>query len=143
MLKAIKKLYLVEDSVLFRTSVRKAMEGSPYFSLVGESEDVEGLVAEITRTMPDVILLDLRLRKSNGMDIIKTLKSNFPKLKVVIYTMQADMKLFLEAIKRGADGYMLKTTHPQILSEGLRQVLEDKFITSPEIRTNVPVSKAG
>lgn len=139
----IKKLYLVEDNILFRTSVRKAMELSQDFSLVGESDDIEGLASEITRTMPDVVLLDLRLKKSNGMDIIKDLKKNFPKLKIVIYTMQADMNLFLEAIKRGADGYMLKSTHPQILSEGLKHVLEDKFITSPEIRTNVPVSKVG
>jgi len=137
-MKTAKRVFFVEDNLLLRNSVKKAIESSEEFLYVGEHDSVEGLMGKLSQTRPDVILLDLKLRESYGLDAIAEIKKNYPKVKIVIYTMLDDMNVFLECIKRGADGYLLKSATPAMLCNGLMHVLEDRFITSPEIKTAIP-----
>ncbi|WP_167884190.1 response regulator [Leptospira idonii] len=120
----------MEDNLLIRTAVKRSLESTEDFELVGEWDDALGLGKQISLNRPDILLLDLRLRDSNGLDLLPELKKNYPSMKVVVYTMKEDMPTFLAAVKAGADGYILKSDNPLSLGSSLNLALDGKFVTS-------------
>ncbi|TGN19438.1 DNA-binding response regulator [Leptospira idonii] len=130
MFKNKKRVFVVEDNLLIRTAVKRSLESTEDFELVGEWDDALGLGKQISLNRPDILLLDLRLRDSNGLDLLPELKKNYPSMKVVVYTMKEDMPTFLAAVKAGADGYILKSDNPLSLGSSLNLALDGKFVTS-------------
>ncbi|TGN06860.1 response regulator [Leptospira ilyithenensis] len=136
MFKNKKRVFIVEDNLLIRTAVKRALAATEEFELVGEWDDNVGLAKQIGLTRPDILLLDLRLKESDGLEILPDLKKNFQLMKIVVYTMKDDMVTFRNAVKAGADGYILKSDNPLTLGASLQVVMDGKFVTSKQFSQN-------
>ena len=101
--------------------------------LIREQKDMHFLAAfrncnnvidEVGKLAPDVILMDIDMPGINGIEGLKLIRKNFPKVMIIMQTVFEDDEVIFEAIQAGAHGYFLKSTPPQKLIDGIKEVLE-------------------
>lgn len=101
------RIYLVDDHPIVREGLRAVLEASGY-EVVGESGDLAVAAQDVTRLVPDVVLLDLSLGESSGLDLLMTLRRRESPVKVIVLTVSDQPRHIGEAIRLGAAGYLLK-----------------------------------
>lgn len=114
------RILLVDDHEVVRVGVRALIERQPGMEVVGEASNVRDAVRQTSQLLPDVVVLDIRLPGGSGLDACQQIKTNHPKIRVIILTSFPDDEVLFDAIACGADGYVLK----QIGSDDLIQALE-------------------
>lgn len=113
---------IYEDQSSMRNALAGLIAGTPGMTLVGAFENCINIINECAVLMPQVVLMDIGLPTLNGLQGLKLLKSNFPKIEVIMLTVfEEDEKIF-EAIKIGATGYLLKNTSPGRIVEAIKEV---------------------
>jgi two-component system nitrate/nitrite response regulator NarL len=121
---------IVDDHPLFRRGVAQLLAMDPEIELVGEAADQAGALALARAHEPDLILLDLNLKGESGIDILSALKEEDAGRRVVMLTVSDAPDDLMQAIRTGADGYLLKDMEPEHLLESLRQALTGKTVIS-------------
>ena len=116
------RVSIVEDNQRLRGSLTKLIELSEGFECVGSHADAEAALAELPRTKPDVILMDINLPGKNGVDCVRELKPLLPDTQIVMFTVYENTDLIFKALAAGASGYLLKQTPPVELLTALRDV---------------------
>lgn len=116
------RILLVDDHVLFRKGVAALLASQPDIQVVGEASD--GLEAiEVARsTFPDVILMDIGMPKCNGLEATRCIKREMPHIQIVMLTVSDDDQHLFEAIKSGAQGYLLKDLEPNQLYKMIESI---------------------
>jgi two-component system nitrate/nitrite response regulator NarL len=106
------RVVIVDDHPLAREGIRSLLESDPTFAIVGEA--CNGLEAvELCKTLqPDLVLMDIKMPKMNGLDATKEIKTSLPHVKVVILSISDDVTDLFQAIQYGAQGYLLKNLEP-------------------------------
>ncbi len=130
---ALIRLVLVEDQRDTREGLFYLIDQTPGFRCCGCFRSVESALDPIAADLPDLVLMDLALPGISGTDGIRRLRAKHPKLPVIVLTVHADDEHVFEALCAGAAGYLLKTTPPARLIEGLRDVVAGGAAISPEI----------
>jgi len=118
------RVLLVDDHTLFRQGMKSLLNACPNIEVVGSAADGYEAVDMTRKTMPDVILMDIEMPRCNGLEATRLIKEEFPNVMVVILTVVEDDDKVFEAIKCGAQGYLLKTLEAYQLYdvlEGLRR----------------------
>jgi DNA-binding NarL/FixJ family response regulator len=115
-----KRVFLVEDHSLMRRSIIEAIEREPDLSVCGQAEDAPAALAAILSLPPDVVLTDIRLRSSSGLDLIKSLHERLPALPIVATTMFDARQIERLAHTAGASGFVAKGDGPDKLFAALR-----------------------
>ena len=113
-------LLLVDDHALFREGLISLLSYQDDFIVVGEAEDAESALAQARATEPDVVLMDVELPGEDGVVATRRLKVEMPAVAVVMLTVHDDSQTLFEAIKAGAQGYMVKNVRSRELLEQLR-----------------------
>ena len=109
------RVLLVDDHKIFRRGLAKLIEPMPGFEVVGEAGDGHEAVEQARRLQPDLILMDVQMPGLDGIKATRLIKEELPQVSVVMLTVSdADHDLF-EAIKNGAQGYILKDIDPEEL----------------------------
>jgi two-component system, NarL family, nitrate/nitrite response regulator NarL len=109
------RLLIVDDHPLFRKGVSYLISQIPAFEVVGEaSSGREGIDMALT-LRPDLILLDLNMKDMKGTEVLKQVKMRDADVRIVILTVSDDVEDLSEALRAGADGYLLKDTEPEEL----------------------------
>jgi len=121
---------IVDDHPLFRRGVAQLLAMDPEIELVGEAADQAGALAMVRAHEPDLILLDLNLKNESGIDILSALKDEDAGRRVVMLTVSDAPEDLMQAIRAGADGYLLKDMEPEDLLESLRQALSGTTVIS-------------
>jgi DNA-binding NarL/FixJ family response regulator len=142
------RVVLVDDDPLVRTGLRLVLGGAPRLEIVGEAGDgAEGLDV-ISRTRPDVVLMDIRMPRMDGLTATRELigRPDPPKI-VVLTTFDAD-EYVIRALASGASGFLLKDTAPPMIVEAIERVAAGEPMLSPSvtaqlIRRVVDASSAG
>ena len=118
------KVFLIDDHALFRKGVGQIIGDDPSFKVVGEaSSGAEGL--ELAQALtPDLVLIDLNMKGLNGIETLKRFKQGELKAKFVVLTVSDAEDDLLEALRAGADGYLLKDMDPEDLCANLKKVAE-------------------
>ena len=116
------RILLVDDHSLFRRGVAAALADHPDIQIVGEAADGLQAVAKAQELHPDVVLMDISMPKMDGLDATRQIKAEMPQVKIVMLTIAEEDQNLFEAIKSGAQGYLLKNVEPQELVEMLRGV---------------------
>jgi len=114
------KVLLVDDHTLVRKGIARLLATQPDLKVVGEAGDgleAEAMAAEL---LPDVILLDLEMPRCGGLEAISRIKQRQPNVAIVVLTYSDDGSDLLEALKRGAQGYLLKDLEPDTLFANVR-----------------------
>jgi DNA-binding NarL/FixJ family response regulator len=119
--KAIRVL-IADDHPLIIAGVRRTIEQSEDFEVVGEARSSAEVMTLIERRNPDIVLLDLRMPGVVGVEHIEQIRDRWPQVKVVVLSACDDRPSIESALHAGANAYMLKTTTPVDIASVLRQV---------------------
>lgn len=131
------QVLVAEDQVIFRKGVVASLAGAADITVVGEADNGLDALHAVPRLCPDLILMDLNMPVMGGVDATRRIKAAHPTVKVVVLTVSdLDQDLF-EAIKAGADGYLLKNLGPEALAGAVRQAFEGESPLSPAVAAKV------
>ena len=117
------RVVLVEDHALFRKGIVSLLTGEPGFEVVGEAEDGLQAVERVREIMPDLVVMDLNMPRTTGLEATRRILEEFPYIKIVILTVSEDDQDLFEAVRCGAHGYLLKKIEPKALFDTLRGVM--------------------
>lgn len=127
------RLVLADDHVLIRQGLRTMLERQPDVEIVGEAENGQEAL-DLCRTLrPDLILMDVRMPKMNGLQATRAIKQELPQTSVLILTSHEDPDYLFEAIKAGCAGYVLKEGSQEELISAIRKVLGGESLLDPQL----------
>jgi len=118
------RVLLVDDHALFRRGIASMLSAQGGFEVVGEAANGLEAVERAREHMPDVILMDIFMPGANGLEATRRIKEALPYAKIVILTVSEEDQNLFEAIKSGAQGYLLKKIEPQELFTMLKGVVQ-------------------
>lgn len=127
------RLILADDHPVVRQGLRRMLETDPDFDVVAEAENGLEAVALVDQYKPDVLIVDLMMPGLNGLEVTKQVVQCQPDIKVIVLSMHQDEAYVLQAVRRGARGYVLKDSHPNELSESIRTVCAGGRYFSPKL----------
>lgn len=114
------RILLVDDHALFREGLISLLSYQDDFTVVGEAEDAESALAQARALEPDIVLMDIELPGEDGVIVTQRLTMEMPAVTVVMLTVHDDSQTLFEAIKAGAQGYLVKNVRSRELLEQLR-----------------------
>jgi DNA-binding NarL/FixJ family response regulator len=130
------RLLIADDHVLFRESLRSLLEAHG-FEVLAEASNGKEAVDLAIRLSPDVLLLDLSMPQMTGLDAIPKVLEARPQTKIVVLTASTEDADLFEALKRGAQGYLLKNLQAERFVDLLRRLLLGQPALSPELSRKV------
>lgn len=123
------KVFLVDDHRLLREGIKQLIELDSDITVSGQASNINECLAELPNVRCDVCLLDINLPDGSGMDLIKDIKKINKDIRVLMLTIHDDVDYLLEAMDRGADGYILKDCDSAELIRAIKRVyIGDKYI---------------
>ena len=131
------RLILVDDSEVVRMGLKSLLGAEPSLELVGEAGSVAGAVELALKTKPELVLLDIRLPDGNGFDACRRILEKLPETRVLILTSVAEETMVDDAIRAGANGYLLKEVNGRALIQAIHDVAAGKSILDPAITARV------
>ena len=127
------KILLAEDHKIVREGTRQLLEQSPDMEVIGEASDGMEAVQLAADLHPDVIVMDVRLPRLNGIEATQTITLRFPEIRVLILSAYDDDSYVFPLLEAGASGYLLKTASGVELAEAIRQVHAGQKALAPRI----------
>ncbi|MBX3608789.1 MAG: response regulator transcription factor [Hydrogenophaga sp.] len=125
-------VYLVDDHAMMRDGLRAVLEGAGH-RVVGEAENPTTALADIVRLTPSVVLLDLHLGTRSGFELLEQIAKRKLSTRVVMLTMSAQARHVAEAMRQGADGYVLKGSPAREVLKAVAAVLEGRKYLGGEV----------
>lgn len=139
------KLIIADDEMLIRTGLKIMLEASGNVEVLALAESGRAAFEACKEDKPDVVLMDIRMPESNGIEGTKLIKEAFPEVKVLIVTTFQDTEYIVEAVQNGASGYLLKDSSPEAILDGIKVALSGKVVMdtviSEALLTNTTVEK--
>lgn len=126
------RVLLIDDHALFRFGVSELLErrGIEVVDALGECE---AGIERVVETAPDVVLLDLRMPRLSGLEILKRLRQAGQTMPVAMLTTSADERDLIASLKAGAQGYLLKDMEPDELISALKDILAGRTVVAKEL----------
>lgn len=118
------KIIIVDDHPLVRRGIKESIQDIPGFDVVGEAGDCEGALELLSKTETNIVILDISLPGVDGIEVLKIIRSNYPKIKVLLLTMHPEELFALRAFRSGASGYLTKAEAPRELGRALVMLSE-------------------
>lgn len=118
------RLLLVDDHVLFRKGLVSLLKRERDFEVVGEAEDGAEAIKKARQLKPDLVLMDIHMPGTDGIEATRRIREMLPSTRVVILTVSEDDKDLFQGIKCGAHGYLLKKLEPEELYAMLKGVFQ-------------------
>jgi DNA-binding NarL/FixJ family response regulator len=140
------RVLIADDHQLILDGVRRALEESGEFDIVGEAMTGNQALALVKRARPDVVLLDIRMPGMDGLVCLDEIKKRNPEIKVIVLSASSDQKLIENVLKRGASAYIVKSVNPIDLPSVLRQAVSETVYTAigiPDISADAAAKSAG
>jgi DNA-binding NarL/FixJ family response regulator len=140
------RVVIADDHRLVLDGIRRALEADGGFEIVGETLSGTQVLPLVSRTSPDLVLLDLRMPKMDGLACLDELRRRHPNVKVIMLSASTAPELIDTALRRGATAYILKSVDPDDLPSTIRQALEGNVYSTsglPESTEPVGAKAAG
>lgn len=131
------RIIIADDSAHAREGIMDILEDIEEFQVVGEARNGKEAMELTEKLMPDMILMDIHMPGLDGLETTKMIKSQFPYVKIVIVTVSDDITHLFEALKKGAQGYLLKNIDPSRWHEYLRAFALDEVPMTKELALKI------
>ena len=131
------RIVLADDHWLMRDGTRHILEQCSDLKVVGDAEDGQQALELIERLQPDVAILDIRMPKINGVDVVRRMKESAPDTEALMLTAYDDDDYILALMTAGALGYLLKTARPSELIDAVQRVHRGEAVLHPAIAIKV------
>jgi len=120
-------ILIADDHPIFREGLRKLLEAEPGFRVVGEAADGEQTLKLARQLKPKILLLDIRMPKMSGLEVLRELKTLAIPIRTVVLAAALEKDQIVEALQLGARGIVLKHSATEVLFEGIHCVLEGQY----------------
>jgi DNA-binding NarL/FixJ family response regulator len=127
------RVLLADDHQLFREGLANILNAQPDFEVVGEAGDGLEVLVKVRELEPDLILMDVGMPGCDGLEATQRIKVEFPAVTIVMLTVRDEDEKLFEAVKSGAQGYLLKTIRSQDLLELLRGAIRGEAAITPTL----------
>ncbi|HSP38946.1 MAG TPA: response regulator transcription factor [Frankiaceae bacterium] len=127
------RLLIADDQLLVRAGFRKLLEGEAGLDVVGEAADGVEAIAEARRLHPDVVLMDIRMPRLDGIQATRQITGTMPDVNVLVLTTYDLDEYVFEALTAGASGFLLKDSPPDDLIAGVRIVARGDALLAPSV----------
>jgi DNA-binding NarL/FixJ family response regulator len=127
------RVLIVDDHPLLRKGVGQLIEQEKDLAVVGEAEDAQKAISAIEDTRPDIALIDITLNGASGIELVKNVKSRFPKLKMLVLSMHDESVYAHRALRAGASGYIMKQEGAEKVLTAVRKVLRGEVYLSERL----------
>lgn len=131
------KVFIYDDNAGRRDSLKALLELSPEVVFAGEAVNCSHVKEDMESSFPDVVLMDINMPVSDGIEGLKKIKENFPHIKVLMQTVFDDSDKVFDCIRNGASGYILKKDSPQRILQAIQEVYEGGAVMNPGIALKV------
>ncbi len=132
-----KSIVIAEDSTIMREALRALISSDPDLHVIAEAKDGKEALELVEKLKPDLVLMDLSMSRTGGMDVIREIHKRIPETKVVVLTIHNTEEYVFGALKAGAQGYVLKDATHADLMMALHSVLAGKRYLSPGVSQKV------
>ncbi|HPF70470.1 MAG TPA: response regulator transcription factor [Candidatus Krumholzibacteria bacterium] len=130
------RLMIVDDHPLVRSGIRSLLQLEGDLEVCGEAEDQDDALAQIAVEQPDLVLVDISLKNSNGLNLLKEIAQNYPGVMTLAVSMHDEYTYAFRCLKAGAKGYIMKQEGTEKILEAIRCVLDGKTYLSPAMTQN-------
>lgn len=131
------RVLIVDDHPLIRRGLAEMLRGEAGLEVCGEAPDAASTWREIERTRPGLVILDLSIPGSDGLDLIKSLRARHPETRILVISMH-DEKTYAERVLRaGAQGYVHKQEPPATVVHAIREVLAGRIYVSRDVEARL------
>ena len=127
------RLLIADDHALAREGLRSMLANEPDLQIVGEAKDGEEALNLSRRFRPELVLMDVRMPKMDGLEATRAIKEVSPQTAILIVTTYESQEYLVEAIKAGAAGYILKDASHEEIIEAVRRVRNGESPLDPEL----------
>ncbi|MFC4056776.1 response regulator [Planomonospora corallina] len=134
---------LVDDEGMIRAGLRMVLSGEPGIEVVGEAADGVEALDLVARTRPDVVLIDVRMPRMDGLEASRRLVRDHPDSKVIVLTTFDEDAHVAAALRAGVSGFLLKVAPPEDLVEAVRTVAAGGGLLDPAVTLRVIAAFAG
>ncbi len=131
------RVFLVDDHEIVRRGIADIIDAERDLEVVGEASTAQQALGRVAATMPDVVVLDVRLPDGSGVDVCRSILSSHPGMRCLMLTAYDDDRASYAAVLAGASGYILKDVRGQKLIEGIRAVAAGKKLISRAVSDKV------
>lgn len=137
------RVFLVDDHPIVRRGFQLLLSMEPDLAVCGEADNGPVALEKMLKLKPEVAIVDLSLKSSSGLDLIKQLRAQLPELKILVFTMRAEGIFAERALRAGANGYITKEEGTEKAIEAIRLILQGKTYLSQELANAMMERMAG
>src|SRR6266511_2181668 len=124
------RILVADDHPLFREGLVQLINRARDFCCCGETDNVASTQTAVTTLKPDLLVLDLRLRDGDGLELLKTLKMQFPKMPILVVSQHDETVYAERALRAGARGYVMKEEATDEVRSAIRTILKGELFVS-------------
>ena len=124
------KVFIADDHPIVRQGLKQLIEQDEGYVVCGQAEDAPELLTAIEQTQPDIALVDISLKETSGIELIKDIRIRFPKLPTLVLSMHDESFYAERVLRAGARGYVTKEEATETVMTAIRQVLDGKIYLS-------------
>lgn len=126
------RILVVDDHPLIRSGLAELLSQQPGFEVCGQADSAPLALEQMRKYQPDLAIIDISLKGTNGIELLKMMKAEEPKLPILILSVHDETLYALRGLK-GAQGYLMKAEALEHVVSAVRQALEGKLVVSPRL----------
>lgn len=133
------RVLVADDHELFRRGLTMVLEAEEGIEVVGQAGDGQAAVAKVGELTPDVVLMDVRMPGTGGIEATRQICKAFPATRIIVLTVSDEQDDLLAAVKAGATGYLLKEVSIEEVADAVRAVMRGESLLSPALAAELLV----
>ncbi|HKL87674.1 MAG TPA: response regulator transcription factor [Salinibacter sp.] len=131
------QIFIVDDHPAIREALTSAINSKIDMRVVGESGTAKKTLRQMGRHEPDVVVVDISLEDAHGLDLVEEIRSRFPDVRIVVYSMYEESVYAERAIRAGASGYVMKSESTERVVEAIQSVTEGDVYLSQRMSSRI------
>jgi two-component system, NarL family, invasion response regulator UvrY len=131
------RILIADDHSIVREGLKQILAETPDMKVTGEASNAEEVLQRVREERWDIVILDISLPDRNGLEVMKQIKDQYPKLPILILSMHAEAQYAVRALKSGASGYLTKESASHQLIDAIKDVAEGGKYVSPSLANKI------